>query len=124
MTKTVDAKDKSLRELLSNNQYSIDFYQREYKWLTKQVDELVDDLTSRFLNSYDASHVRADVAEYPAYFLGSVVLSKKNAEMFIVDGQQRLTTITLLLIYLRNLQLSESDVEDPNIQALILSIQY
>ena len=124
MTKTVDAKDKSLRELLSNNQYSIDFYQREYKWLTKQVDELVDDLTSRFLNAYDESHVRADVAEYPAYFLGSVVLSKKNAEMFIVDGQQRLTTVTLLLIYLRNLQIFETGNEDPNLQALILSIQY
>jgi hypothetical protein len=124
MTKSVDAKDKSLRELLSNNQYSIDFYQREYKWLTKQVDELVDDLTSRFLNAYQDSHVRADVADYPAYFLGSVVLSKKTGEMFIVDGQQRLTSITLLLIYLRNLQIFETGTEDPNIQALILSIQY
>ena len=124
MTKTIDAKDKSLRELLSNVQYSIDFYQREYKWQTKQCDELISDLTSRFLESYRTSHVRSDVASYPAYFLGSVVLSKKSDGIFIVDGQQRLTTLTLILIFLRNLQIETRQVEDPNVQPLVQSTQF
>ena len=124
MTKSIDAKDKSLREILSNVQYSIDFYQRDYKWQTKQCEELISDLTSRFLESYDVSHVRSDVASYPAYFLGSMVLSKKNDGVFIVDGQQRMTTLTLLLIFLRNLQLSGEKLEDPNIQPLIQSTQF
>jgi len=124
MTKSIDAKDKSLREILSNVQYSIDFYQRDYKWQTKQCEELVSDLTSRFLDSYRSSHVRSDVATYPAYFLGSIVLSKKPDGVFIVDGQQRLTTLTLLLIFLRNLQVGADQMEDPNVQPLIQSTQF
>jgi hypothetical protein len=124
MTKSIDAKDKSLREILSNVQYSIDFYQRDYKWQTKQCEELITDLTSRFLDSYQSSHVRSDVASYPAYFLGSIVLSKKPDGVFVVDGQQRLTTLTLLLIFLRNLQLQTEQLEDPNVQSLIQSTQF
>jgi hypothetical protein len=124
MTKSIDAKDKSLREILSNVQYSIDFYQRDYKWQAKQCEELVSDLTTRFLESYDPIHARSDVATYPAYFLGSIVLSKKSDGTFIVDGQQRLTTLTLLLIFLRNLQVTLGVSEDPNIQPLIQSTQF
>lgn len=124
MSKSVDAKDKSLREVLSNVQYAVDFYQREYKWGTKQVDELVSDLTTRFLDSFDEAHVRGDVATYPTYFLGSIVLSKKADGTFIVDGQQRLTSITLLLIYLRNLQRVDGMDEDPDLRPMIQSTQY
>jgi uncharacterized protein with ParB-like and HNH nuclease domain len=124
MTKSIDAKDKSLRELLSNVQYAIDFYQRDYKWQSKQCEELISDLTSRFLDAYRPSHVRSDVASYPAYFLGSIVLSKKSDGVFIVDGQQRLTTLTLLLIFLRNIQIERNHLEDPNVQALVQSTQF
>ena len=123
-TRGVQAKDKSVRELLSNVQYSIDFYQRDYKWESKQVFELISDLTERFLDSYRPVHVRSEVATYPSYYLGSIVLSKKIDGLFIVDGQQRLTTLTLLLIYLRNQQSTQGDVEDPNLQALIQSTQF
>ena len=54
MTKTIDAKDKSLREILSNVQYSIDFYQRDYKWQTKQCEELISDLNARAEQLQDA----------------------------------------------------------------------
>jgi len=115
IAKSIDAKDKSLRQVLSGVQYSIDFYQRDYEWQTKQVDELITDLTSRFLEHYDPSHVRSDVAAYPSYFLGSIVLSRRSDGIFIVDGQQRLTSLTLLLIYLRNLQRSSGSPEDPDV---------
>jgi len=120
----VQAKDKSIRELLSNVQYSIDFYQREYQWQSKQCFELITDLTGRFLDAYRPSHVRQDVATYPAYYLGSIVLSKKTDGLFIVDGQQRLTTLTLLLIYLRNQQRQLGENTDPNLDSLIQSTQY
>ena len=124
MIKAVDGKDKSLRELLAGTQYSIDYYQREYRWETKQVQELLDDLTFRFLGAYSPEHVRSEIAKYPAYFLGSIILSRKEAQNFIIDGQQRLTTITLLLIFLRNLQMDLELPAEPNVEPLILSTQF
>jgi len=40
----VDGKGRTVRELLGGRKYSIDYYQREYKWQSKQVAELIDDL--------------------------------------------------------------------------------
>lgn len=97
--KKIDGSAKTLKQLLQNTKYSIHYYQREYAWQFKQVQELVDDLTDEFLNYYEPSHEREDVADYGSYFMGSVVLAgRENA---IIDGQQRLTSLSLLLIYLR-----------------------
>lgn len=91
---------KNLRQLLLNTKYSIHYYQREYMWQRKHVEELLDDLTSEFLEYYSEGDERTAVQNYGAYFMGSVVLAgKENA---IIDGQQRLSTLTLLLIYLKN----------------------
>ena len=78
--------------------YAIDFYQREYAWQERQVRELIDDLTGKFLDSYESGHSRHEVGGYGHYFLGSIVISHKRGQRFVVDGQQRLTTLTLLLI--------------------------
>ena len=93
-------KAKTVREMLKGVKYSIDYFQREYKWRDKQIRELVDDLTSKFLEEYEPAHSRVKVAEYPHYFLGSIIISKKEGASYIVDGQQRLTSLTLLLILL------------------------
>jgi uncharacterized protein with ParB-like and HNH nuclease domain len=100
---------KTIRPLLSGARYSIDYYQREYKWEKKQVAQLLEDLAAKFLNSYEEGHERSAVEHYGHYFLGSIIISDKQGEKFIIDGQQRLTTLTLLLIYLQNLL---SDAED------------
>src|SRR4029079_6757683 len=89
--------------------YSIDYYQREYKWQQKQVAELLDDLAAKFLESHEDGNERNAVAEYGHYFLGSIIVSDKDGQKFIIDGQQRLTTLTLLLIFLHNLQKNRSD---------------
>lgn len=115
-------KARTVRELLKDNKYSIDYYQREYRWGSKQIHELITDLADKFLEEYDPSHARDRVAEYPHYFLGSIILSKKNGAQYIVDGQQRLTSLTLLLLFLRRLQ-RDRDVR-VNIDDLILSEQY
>ncbi len=93
-------KAQTVRELLKGVKYSIDYYQREYKWQDKQIRELVDDLTGKFLEEYDPSHARTKIADYPHYFLGSIIISKKESASYIVDGQQRLTSLSLLLILL------------------------
>ena len=100
-------KTRSVRELLNGTKYSIDYYQREYKWQEKQIQELIEDLCGRFLQDFRPDHERNQVAEYGQYFLGSIILSQKDVKgikNFIVDGQQRLTSLTLLLTYLRNAQ--------------------
>lgn len=100
--KDIHADTKSIRQLLGGTKFSIDYYQREYQWQGKQVGELVEDLTGKFGESYQEGDSRAAVEGYGRYFLGSIIISNKNGQRFIVDGQQRLTTLTLLLIYLHN----------------------
>jgi hypothetical protein len=115
-------KAKTVRELLKGVKYSIDYYQREYKWQNKQIRELVDDLAGKFFEEYDPNHARKKVADYPHYFLGSIIISKKESASYIVDGQQRLTSLTLLLILLRTLQ--KNRTEQVNVDELIVSEKY
>jgi uncharacterized protein with ParB-like and HNH nuclease domain len=115
-------KAKTVRELLKGVKYSIDYYQREYKWQEKQIRELVDDLSDKFLEEYQPTHPRTKVADYPRYFLGSIIISKKESVGYIVDGQQRLTSLTLLLVLLRNLQKELS--EKVNVDELIFSERF
>ena len=76
---------KTVREILAAK-YTIDYYQREYRWGTKQIQELIDDLSARFLDEYEEGDLRNKVAEYGRYFLGSIIISKKNNVNYIVDG--------------------------------------
>jgi uncharacterized protein with ParB-like and HNH nuclease domain len=100
---------KTICQLLKGNKYSIDYYQREYKWETKQIQELLQDLTGKFLYDFERSHERQAVANYGHYFLGSIIISNKENKKFIIDGQQRLTSLSLLLIFLHNLQKERLD---------------
>ena len=100
----IEAGSKTVRGLLSGVKYTIGYFQREYKWERRHVEELLYDLEAKFSASYEESHERSRIQEYPNYFLGSIVLSNKDGHNSIIDGQQRLTSLTLLLIYLHNLQ--------------------
>ena len=115
-------KAKTVCELLKGVKYSIDYYQREYKWHEKQIHELLDDLSDKFLEEYQPAHPRGKVADYPHYFLGFIIISKKESVGYIVDGQQRLTSLTLLLVLLRNLQ--KDHPEQVNVDELIFSERY
>lgn len=115
-------KAKTVRELLQGVKYSIDYYQREYKWHDKQIRELMDDLSDKFLEEYQPEHARDKVGHYPHYFLGSIIISKKDSVGYIVDGQQRLTSLTLLLVLLRNLQ--KGHANQVKVDDLIFSERY
>lgn len=98
--KKIEGSPKNLKQLLQNTKYSIHYYQREYMWQRKHIEELIDDLTSEFLDHYKPGDARPAVADYGTYFMGSIVLAgRENA---IIDGQQRFSSLTLLLMYLNN----------------------
>ena len=96
--------DKALDVLLSGAAFGIDYYQREYRWERKQLQELVDDLHGQFLQTWNPNKPDTPLEKQSKYFLGSIVISKAGDVRNIVDGQQRITTLTLLLIYLNHLQ--------------------
>lgn len=102
---------------LFNNRYTVQYYQREYNWERKQIEELIGDLTSEFLEFFKAGDTQREVINYGNYFLGPIILTNSQA---IIDGQQRLSSMTLLLIYLNNLQ-KKSNYPKVNIDYLIYS---
>lgn len=79
-----------------NNQFVIPIYQRLYSWKKEQCEQLWDDIIKIGGNDKMNGH-----------FIGSILYvldgnTHSNNPLLIIDGQQRLTTITLLLIALRN----------------------
>ena len=113
---------RTINQLLKGVKYSVDYYQREYRWEEKQIAELIADLTDKFLGDFDPGHTRGEVANYGHYFLGAIIISRKDNINYIVDGQQRITSLTLLLIYLRNLQ--KAYANKVNVDELIFSEKF
>ena len=111
--KSIQAQEKSVKGLFTS-QYSVDSYQREYKWEEKQVDDLLDDLGEAFDENYNDTHEQKDVKGYDQYFLGAVLVGEGDgtSKDFIIDGQQRLTTLTLMLICLRSQLYRNKDEKD------------
>ncbi len=80
--------------------FRIPRYQRPYAWTEENAQELLSDLLA-FMGAGAGK-----VADLPPYFLGSIVLAKEELkpEADVIDGQQRLTTLTILLAVLRELE--------------------
>ena len=88
----------SIKELFTNadSKYKIPQYQRPYKWEGDQVFQLWDDIYEAYEN------------KEKNYFLGSIITAKprdneNSSYVDVVDGQQRLTTLTILLCVVRDL---------------------
>lgn len=96
---------QNINIVFSNTMYYIDFYQREYKWSEEPVKRLLDDIFFRFLQEY-AQNKHLDITKeniienYSWYYLNTYVTNNINGKVYVVDGQQRLTTLTLILIKL------------------------
>ncbi len=108
----IDADDRTIRDILSKQKFTIDYFQREYLWEKKHIEQLLADLESSFLSSYNSLHERHEVENYGSYYLGPVVMSSKDGNKSIIDGQQRLTSLTLLLIFLNNIQKEHDEKVD------------
>lgn len=96
-----------------DNEYDIvvPSLQRDYRWEAKNINEMFDDLDEHFMNFSGAAHIEDD------YFFGSIVFveNEEQQKYYLIDGQQRLTTFSLLLrkIYeiLENLDCDDEEIE-------------
>jgi hypothetical protein len=101
----VNPEKQTINTLFSTTNYHIDFYQREYKWKADEVLRLIEDIFYHFEQSY-TKHENLEPSEanivgsYSWYYLNTYITNKTNGRIFVVDGQQRLTTLTLILIAL------------------------
>jgi uncharacterized protein with ParB-like and HNH nuclease domain len=120
----IEAKNTSINALMKDQKFTIDYFQREYRWQEKHIKLLVEDLIATFLKSYNSEHKRPEVSNYQSYYLGPVVFSvnPENGKKSIIDGQQRITSITLFLIFLNHLQ--KDSQQKVNISELVFSEKY
>ena len=79
---------KSIREILDKSFY-IPAYQRGYRWSSRQVIDLLDDIWEFALKK------KKEEGEF--YCLQPVVVKKDNEKFRVIDGQQRLTTLFIIL---------------------------
>jgi hypothetical protein len=99
---------QNISELFASTSFHIDFYQREYQWTATDVQQLLDDIFYTFDQAYPENtsldpNLKNVSSKYPWYYLNTYITNKTDGQLFIVDGQQRLTTITLILISLYRL---------------------
>lgn len=103
------APDKqNVDRVFSNTTYYIDFYQRDYRWTDEPVKRLLDDVFYKFRGQYDRSrdldpNKETITRHYPWYYLNTYVTNVVDGRVYVVDGQQRLTTLLLILIKLYHL---------------------
>lgn len=98
--------DQTVRKVFnSSRSYFIDIYQREYKWTEKQVKTLLNDLEVRFGLGKRSKTAPSDIQQevlgvFDPYFLNTYLTHTSSSATSIVDGQQRLSTLLLVLIKL------------------------
>lgn len=92
----------------ADSYYQIPDYQRPYSWKTEQIEQLWDDI-------YAAMEIKQET-----YFLGAIILTNPGDGYFeVVDGQQRLTTLTILLCVLRDFYLKKDNALINSIKSLV-----
>ena len=108
MPTTIEVNKQSVETLLGSgkkNPFVIPEYQRPYAWTDDQVETLFEDL-------WDFTSTRGGTEQDGTYFLGSIVsYQNENGEQEIIDGQQRITSLFLLLraIYTRLVATPEAE---------------
>lgn len=88
------SKPYTILQLLSEDiNYQIPVYQRNYAWGRPQIRALIQDVYDYYLKSQTS---RAN------YYIGSLVVAKKEHYFEVLDGQQRFTTLNLLALFLKS----------------------
>lgn len=107
-TEKVKAKEYYIKDLLSNKfLFEIPDYQRAYSWTKENLKQLVDDIWESV--ELNKSRGSKEFDKYEPYFLGSIVLCSKEYKddgcgiYDVIDGQQRLTSIIMLIATIRDL---------------------
>lgn len=77
----------AISDIFKDVEYIVPIYQRNYAWKAKQIEQLIEDINSAKDN----------------YYLGTLIVNQKEQNVYeVIDGQQRLTTLYLLKLYLLN----------------------
>lgn len=116
--KLITPHDQFIRTVFNTQRsYFIDIYQREYKWTDEQVKTLLNDLEVRFESGKRQrtapKEIQQEVLEnFDPYFLNTYLTHTSPTSTSIVDGQQRLTTLLLILIKLYQILLSLEAIQE------------
>ncbi|UOQ75221.1 DUF262 domain-containing protein [Hymenobacter cellulosilyticus] len=84
---------------LLNQHFIVPSYQRGYRWTTRQVEDLLDDLAD-----FDKHGVQGSF-----YCLQPIIVKKQGEKWELIDGQQRLTTIYIILNYIKTASLPTAE---------------
>jgi uncharacterized protein with ParB-like and HNH nuclease domain len=112
--RSIDGATFNLHELFSRACYQIEYYQREYAWSAEDVRTLIADLFEAFERAWQEPRMLRRGRGEP-FFLGPFVYVEQDRHVrFLVDGQQRFTTLHLLFLHLRQkaTDLEQRDVEN------------
>ena len=109
----IQPNNQTVEKCLKQRTYYIDFYQREYVWRKEIVTTLLDDIFFTFDLAYE-EHKGKDItpevlAKYNWYYFNIYITNTIEGKEYIVDGQQRLTTLSLIAVKL--LELANQDKE-------------
>lgn len=80
-------------ELCNGDNYIIPIYQRNYAWGRDEIELLIQDISEALKNKENKENKENN------YYIGSLVVAKRKDGYEVIDGQQRLTTLKLLLSY-------------------------
>jgi uncharacterized protein with ParB-like and HNH nuclease domain len=97
MATNIDSRTTSLGKLLANDytRFAVPAYQRDYSWKKEQVQQLWKDITDN---------------KSEEYFMGAIVINNSAKPEELIDGQQRLATISLLMCVIRDIAKKYGDV--------------
>lgn len=121
---TITPHYRTLTMLLQSRSFAIDEYQREYQWERENIEELMSDLVEKFQKSFQPGHEPSQVTSYEGYYLGAIIVSERDTKSYLVDGQQRVTSLTLLLIHLYHLARERNLPVAATLAPLIFSDNY
>jgi len=111
----IDANVMSLRVLFTETNYMIDNYQREYAWSRDDVQILIDDLWEGFEGQDGGRPAET-------FFLGPFVyVQHDQTSRWLVDGQQRFTTLHLILLHLHRIA---QQCDEPDTAAKLYNLVY
>ena len=96
----VQPQEFTVEQVFNNNEYVIPIYQRNYAWSRFEIEQLLDDIND------------IDINKTKKYYLGNLIVNERSVNCFeVIDGQQRLTTLFLLLCFFNNQSIDEGSLK-------------
>jgi hypothetical protein len=118
----VTARELTVQQLFTERTYCLEAFQRSYVWSPLEVERLIDDLAAGFRAEWDADDNVPEVDGYDPYFLGSIITYQRDGQTYLADGQQRVVTLLMLLIYLYGLTSDRVDDHSRDLNATLRTL--